>query len=234
VTAGPLDTNADQGQNASGYEILTKTLKGDPGSYADRILQAVREKWYPLIPKSTESSNKDRGATVIEFVVRREGTLGRMRMVESSGNKSLDAFAWNGIKSVASFAPMPPDFHLKSLRLRFHFGYNQATADRPTCNRLGPDVYFVGREIKAPHAVNSPDPEYSEEARKTKYQGSATLRTTVGTDGLPSDVCVVRALGSGLDEKAVSAVKTWKFEPATKDGTPVPVAINVEVSFHLY
>jgi TonB family protein len=206
----------------------------DFGPYADGVLQAVREKWYPLIPTSAESSSKDLGTTVIEFVIRKDGTLEKMEMVESSGNKSFDAAAWNGIKSAASFAPTPPDFHVGSVQLRFHFGHNQTSADRPACDSLASGVYRVGAEVKAPSAVNDPVPEFSEEARTAKYQGSATLRVTVGADGLPSDVCVVRALGYGLDEKAVSAVKTWEFEPATKNGTPVPVVINVEVTFHVF
>jgi len=45
---------------------------------------------------------------------------------------------------------------------------------------------------------------------------------------------VARPLGMGLDEKAIEAVRTWRFEPAKKDGQPVPVQMNVEVSFRLY
>ncbi len=235
---GVRDTSADQAQNASGYEILTKNPKGEFEPYADRLLLAVREKWYPLIPRSSESLNNDRAAAVIEFVVGKEGTLGEMKMVEGSGNNSLDSAAWNAIQSVASFAPIPPRFQLKSLRLRFHFAYSHTSSDRPACDRMASGVYSgpysVGGEIKPPRAVSDPDPEYSEEARTIKYQGIATLRVTVGADGLPSDVCVVQALGYGLDEKAASAVKTWVFEPATKNGTPVPVAVNVQVTFHLY
>ncbi len=53
-------------------------------------------------------------------------------------------------------------------------------------------------------------------------------------DGKPRDVKVARSLGLGLDEKAIEAVNQWKFEPAKKDGKPVAVAINVEVTFRLY
>jgi TonB family protein len=55
-----------------------------------------------------------------------------------------------------------------------------------------------------------------------------------GTDGKPHDVRVARALGYGLDEKAVQAVKVWRFEPAMKDGQPVAAQINVTVSFRLW
>jgi len=94
-------------------------------------------------------------------------------------------------------------------------------------------VFMVGG-IKAPHSIYSPDPEYSEEARKKAISGTALLSLIVGSDGQPRDIKVVAPLGNGLDEKAVETVKTWKFEPATKDGNPVAVQIMVEVSFHLY
>jgi periplasmic protein TonB len=82
--------------------------------------------------------------------------------------------------------------------------------------------------------VYTPGPEYSEDARKANYQGTTTLGLTAGGDGLPYDVCVVNALGHGLDEKAIEAVKQWKFEPAVKDGRTVPVRVSVETDFRLY
>jgi len=88
--------------------------------------------------------------------------------------------------------------------------------------------------VSAPRPIYSPDTEYSEEARKAKYQGTCVLWLVVGPDGHPRDIKVARTLGLGLDEKAIEAVKTWKFEPAMKDGKPVAVQINVEVSFRLY
>jgi TonB family protein len=60
------------------------------------------------------------------------------------------------------------------------------------------------------------------------------LWVVVGPDGRPRDVRVSRSLGLGLDEKAMDAVRSWKFEPARKDGQPVAVQINVEVNFRLY
>jgi TonB family protein len=57
---------------------------------------------------------------------------------------------------------------------------------------------------------------------------------TVEPDGTFSDLCIEQAVGHGLDERAIQAVKTWKFKPATKDGQPIPVHISVEVSFRLY
>src|SRR5271157_2035858 len=85
-----------------------------------------------------------------------------------------------------------------------------------------------------PRAIFTPDPNYSEEARHNKIQGTVVLWLVVGADGKPSTIKVTRSLGHGLDEEAVAAVKQWKFEPSTVNGQPVPVEVNVEVNFRLY
>ena len=92
----------------------------------------------------------------------------------------------------------------------------------------------VGGSVKAPRPLYAPDPEYSEEGRKIKQQGTVVLWVVVGADGRVRDVRVQRSLGFGLDEKALEAVRTWKFQPATVDDRPVAVQINVEVRFRLY
>jgi protein TonB len=99
---------------------------------------------------------------------------------------------------------------------------------------IGGGVFRIGGGVSAPRPLFTPDPEYSEEARKAKYQGTCVLWLVVGSDGKPRDVRIARSLGMGLDEKAIQAVKQWKFEPAMKDGHAVAVQMNVEVSFRLY
>ncbi|HZU21479.1 MAG TPA: energy transducer TonB [Terriglobales bacterium] len=99
---------------------------------------------------------------------------------------------------------------------------------------IGGGIYSVGGGVSAPRIVFQPDPEYSDEARKAKYQGVVVLWCVVGADGRVRDIRVQRSLGMGLDQKAVEAVRNWKFEPARKDGTPVPVQVSVEVNFRLY
>jgi TonB family protein len=88
--------------------------------------------------------------------------------------------------------------------------------------------------VSAPKVIYNPDPEYSEKARQAKFQGVCVLFLMVGTDGIPQDIRVARSLGLGLDEKAIEAVKKWRFEPARRNGVPVAVTVNVEVAFRLY
>jgi protein TonB len=99
---------------------------------------------------------------------------------------------------------------------------------------MGGGVFRSGKGVTPPRPIFSPDPEFSEEARKAKYQGTCTLMIVVGTDGRPTNIRVVNSLGMGLDEKAIETVKTWRFEPGLKDGHPVNVEMAVEVDFHLY
>jgi protein TonB len=99
---------------------------------------------------------------------------------------------------------------------------------------IGGGPYRVGGGVSAPRAIYAPDPDYSEEARKAKYQGTVVLWVVVGPDGRTHDIQVVRSLGMGLDEKAIEAVRQWKFEPARRNNSPVAVQINVEVNFRLY
>jgi periplasmic protein TonB len=98
----------------------------------------------------------------------------------------------------------------------------------------GGGLYHVGGGVSAPQLVFAPDPEFSDEARRAKYQGVCVVALIVDAQGNPQRVQVVRHLGMGLDEKAVEAVRQYKFKPATLQGKPVPVEVNIEVNFRIY
>jgi len=98
----------------------------------------------------------------------------------------------------------------------------------------GGGIFHVGGGVSPPRVIYQVDPEFSEEARKAKYQGTCTLMLVVDAAGRPTNIRVASSLGMGLDEKAIEAVKNWRFEPSMKDGHPVRVEIAVEVEFHLY
>lgn len=99
----------------------------------------------------------------------------------------------------------------------------------------GGGVYQIGGGVSAPVAIFTPEAEFSDEARRAKYQGVCLISLIVDAQGNPQQPRVIRALGMGLDEKALEAVRKYKFKPAMKDGrTPVPVRITIEVNFRLY
>jgi periplasmic protein TonB len=98
----------------------------------------------------------------------------------------------------------------------------------------GGGLYRVGGGVTAPVALNNVEAEFSDEARRAKYQGVCIISLIVDAQGNPQNPRVVRALGMGLDEKALEAVRKYRFRPAMKGNTPVPVMISVEVNFRLY
>jgi len=95
-------------------------------------------------------------------------------------------------------------------------------------------VYDVGNGVTAPKVIYRTDPEYSESARKKKINGTATLAMIVTAEGKVRDLKVIKSLDKGLDKQALTAVSTWRFEPATKDGKPVAVHLSTDVTFRLY
>jgi TonB family protein len=104
-----------------------------------------------------------------------------------------------------------------------------------TGGNAGGGLYKVGGGISEPVPLIQPEAEFSDEARRAKYQGVCLIQIIVDAQGNPQNPRVVRPLGMGLDEKALEAVRKYKFKPAMKrDGTPVPVMVTVEVNFRLY
>lgn len=85
----------------------------------------------------------------------------------------------------------------------------------------------------APTIIYKTEPGYSDEAAHAGIKGTVTVALTVGEDGIPRDLHVVRSLGFGLDEKAIEAVKQWRFQPARVNGQPTPVPATIEVNFRL-
>ncbi len=92
-------------------------------------------------------------------------------------------------------------------------------------------VLSLGPGIVPPFVIAKAKPEYTDEARLAKLEGSVLLSLVVGADGKPSDIQVARPLGLGLDENAVENVRAWQFRPGTKAGTSVAVRVKEEVFF---
>lgn len=98
---------------------------------------------------------------------------------------------------------------------------------------MGGGAYRIGGGVSPPSVILKVEPEYSEEARKAKFQGTVVLFVVVDEKGNPRDLKVMRPLGLGLDQKAIEAVEKWKFRPGMKDGKPVAVQATIEVNFRL-
>jgi len=86
---------------------------------------------------------------------------------------------------------------------------------------------------QAPAVIARCTPRYTPQARRASIEGTVVLYIQVYRDGRAHNVKVQRSLGSGLDEKAIEAVKQWRFSPGTKYGKPVVVPATIEVKFRL-
>lgn len=228
--------------NFSGFEVLTKTTPEEVQNYPFRILGGVRNRWFPHLTELEKTGGWKRGTTVVEFEINRDGSLGNVKTVESAGEAILDEAASLAISSGAPFPPLPPSYPNKNLRLRLHFGYDPpASVEAPLCH--GPNMgahsavyvwHKAENGMTAPHATHAPDPEYSEMGRRAKYQSRVRIAGTVDTQGAFTDLCVLVPAGFGLDEQAIGAAGTWRFEPAAQQGEPIAVRLNVEMDFKIY
>ncbi len=97
-----------------------------------------------------------------------------------------------------------------------------------------PGVFKPGGRISEPVVIHSVHAQFTDDARRANYQGICLISLIVDAQGNPQNVRVARPLGMGLDEKALEAVRQYKFKPALKDGkTPVPVMVTIEIDFRL-
>jgi TonB family protein len=108
------------------------------------------------------------------------------------------------------------------------------TVSSPGESTAGPDgAYHGGNGVSQPKLMHKVEPDYSKAARAAKLQGVVVLQVVVDANGKVMNPRVMKSLGLGLDEKAIGAVRKWKFAPGYKDGKPVAVAVTVEVNFRL-
>jgi TonB family protein len=239
---GSGQTVAERVPNVSGFEVLSKATPEELKNYPFRILAGIRNHWFAQLRELEKSADWKPGTAVVEFEINRDGSLGDVRVVDSAGNAALDTAASQAISTAVPFPILPETYPGQKLRFRYHFGYDQpTTSEAPMCS--GPNwgahptdyqVRKVGNGVEAPRTTHAADPEYSDAARRMKYQSRVRLAGTVDPQGKFTDLCVLVPAGAGLDEKAMSAVRTWRFEPASLGGEPVAVRINVEVDFRLY
>lgn len=98
----------------------------------------------------------------------------------------------------------------------------------------GGNYFQVGGSVSKPICIDCPDPEYAEEARKARYQGTVVLWAIIDANGRVRNLRVVKSIGLGLDEEAMRAVQTWIFRPSLRFGKPVPVGTAIEVDFNIF
>lgn len=110
----------------------------------------------------------------------------------------------------------------------------RAQSESSGATQSAADTVYEPRDVTTPpRATYAPNPEYSEQARKKKISGTVLMEMIVLPNGAVRDVKVIKSLEPSLDQQGLAAVRTWTFEPGTKDGKPVPVHVKAEVSFRI-
>ncbi len=125
------------------------------------------------------------------------------------------------------FEPIPNEW--------WHYDYKE-WREYPVLNLDFDKLPLVYRTVKGgtpARILKRVEPSYTDEAERNKYEGTVLLDLVVDANGDPTNITVVRSLGMGLDASAVEAAKQWKFAPATRNGIPVAMDVNMQVNFHL-
>jgi TonB family protein len=230
---GSLIGFADVGPWTVDGEIFVETIdlhKGKLQIHARRVclvLDSKAKTSRDVLEQLGESSSPDKEA--LEGVFRANEVDFDIAFATDKPDVAAVSSAMNAVflKPGESMRDLVPDFW----RDYFDGADGLSHEDRHS----GELAYIVGPNgASAPRAKYQHDPEFSEEARLGKYQGTMIVSLVVDPSGSVRDLAIVSPLGMGLDEKAVEAVGAWKFEPGVKDGKPVPVQLKVEVDFRLY
>jgi TonB family protein len=156
--------------------------------------------------KVADSSTGARSYYILGYYTTNGSFDGKLRHVTLSGNENRMA------------------------KLGYRAGYTPRPPGRPVIDR---DDQSVESGITPPKLLRKQEPEYSEKARKAKWQGTVLLSVEVDAVGQVAGTRMIRSLGMGLDQKAIEAVRQWRFKPGMKDGMPVSVSVQVEVNFRL-
>jgi hypothetical protein len=112
--------------------------------------------------------------------------------------------------------------------------YYQAVAEKADYSPKDPAVLRQNAVEKKAKLLSVFQPESNEYAQANAVSGLALYHTVIGADGKPQEIAVARPIGFGLDENAVQSIRKASFEPAIKDGKPVPVVLDLVVEFHIY
>jgi TonB family protein len=205
------------------------------------LIHAVNPKFPP-----DASIKKKRGDIVLHAAVASDGSV--KNVTEVSGEPKLVGSAINAVRQY-QFAPCIQDGRPIESQTTITVSYDlrreafypeDASSNLPkqpqedVIHEIERGELFQLRDgVTFPKALHVVNPKYSDAARKSKFEGYVSLGVVVGTDGKPRSVWLVRVLGEGLDENTLDAVSQWIFTPATKEGKPVPVLINIAMPFRL-
>jgi TonB family protein len=177
----------------------------------------------PEYPEDAKAA-RIQGTVRLTALLGKDGTVKNLELV--SGHPMLVQAAMDAVKQWV-YQPTLVNGQSVEVRTPIEVNFRLETTESPT------GVYRIGGGVSEPRVASKQEPQYSEEARIGRLQGTVTVSLVVGEDGTPRNIRVLKPVGLGLDEQALQAVEQWRFTPGEKDGKPVPVIATIEVNFRL-
>lgn len=217
---------------------------------AERLAIGATTKGFQFQRNREQENAKNQKQLDIEIVVDpgritnegAEAALSRIFLTNRDRLEDLVPFFWKPCVLAASTGKSKKPYSLCSFSqevaavpgvLSSKLGSEAGRAVEGEANAADNAITNFGKGMTPPKVIFQNEPPFSEEARQAKFQGTAVLLFRVDKTGNVRNVRILVPLGYGLDEKAVKAVSTWRFEPGKKDGEPIDAEIAVEVDFHL-
>jgi TonB family protein len=206
-----------------------RTVRAQEGQQQAKTLPVLV---HEVKPQYTEGAIRRRiqGGVSLSVVVRTDGTVSDVTVVKSL-DPELDQQAIAAAKQW-TFKPGTIDGKPVNVAvtLELTFTLRAGTKAAPPAQST---VYKPGKDVTAPVLVHEVRPQYTEDAKARRVQGSVEVSAVVLSDGTVGEVKVTKSLDADLDQQAINATKQWTFRPGTKDGKPVDVEVNIELTFTL-
>jgi TonB family protein len=192
----------------------------------------------PVYPPAAKAAHVQ-GIVVLHAMISKEGTVEALQVV--SGPTLLRSSALDAVRQW-TYKPYLLNGEPQEVETTINVNYTFAEpppAKEPDAGpqedeATGSTPRRIGGGVSAPLLIYEESPQYSPEARKAKTNGMVLVSLVVDANGNPQMVHVVRGVGMGLDERALEAVREYKFKPAMENGKPVPVQLNIEVNFKIF
>jgi TonB family protein len=189
----------------------------------------------PVYPEIAKASHVQ-GAVILHAIISKDGTVERLDVISGNGmlvNAARDAVSqWTYKPYLLNGQPTEVE---TSITVNFSLADSAVSQGQsPVASEAVDGVKQIGGDVIGPIPIYQPEPEYTAEAKKAKFMGVVTVSIIVDKNGIPQNVHVTRGVGMGLDEKAVEAVKLYKFKPGMENDRPVAVYMNIEVNFEIF
>jgi TonB family protein len=181
----------------------------------------------PVYPAEARAEHVE-GEVVLHATISKAGTIENVQVL--SGPPILMVSAIDAVRQW-KYKPYLLNGEPTEVETTINIRYSLSEPGESGAANVGPGVRKIGNGVSSPVVIYQVQPEYSPEARAANFNGIELVNLIVDANGVPQNVHILRGVGMGLDEKAVEAVRQYRFKPAMEDGKPVPVELNVEINF---